>query len=344
MTTTSEQVRDNGSGRRRGGPDRPTLCFFYVPTSGPSRRVEAFLAQVLQRRQNHRAFSVQRVNCDEHPELVERFAIKHVPTLIVIENRKVSGRLEGSCGCRQIEKLLEPWLNHQAGRGSVENGSRSPVRDVASASRDGSSQTAYTRVGLRLPARVSFERWKALGREIGSVATASSWWLGDWACYGEGRYGEKYKQAIAVTGFDHQTLRNYAWVAGRFDVSRRRDKLSFAHHAEVAALSEEEQDEWLDLAERSGWSRNELRARLRNEKRAQIPSGVEQLRLNVEAARVERWRAAAEAESLDLTEWLVAAADDAAQRLVASVAGDGARAGRRPTRAERAGKQGARAA
>jgi thioredoxin-like negative regulator of GroEL len=75
---------------------------------------------------------VRRVNCDEHPELVERFAIKHMPTLIVIENRKVSGRLEGSCGCREIEKLLEPWLNHQAGRGSVENGLRSPVHDVAS--------------------------------------------------------------------------------------------------------------------------------------------------------------------------------------------------------------------
>jgi thioredoxin-like negative regulator of GroEL len=157
MTTTSEQVRDSGSRRRRDRPDRPTLCFFYVPTSGPSRRVEAFLAQVLQRRQNHRTFSVQRVNCNEHPELVQRFAIKHTPTLIVIENRKVSRRLEGSCGCRQIEKLLEPWLNHQVDRGSVENGSRSPVHDVASvegnsneslgearihASRDRSSQTA----------------------------------------------------------------------------------------------------------------------------------------------------------------------------------------------------------
>jgi hypothetical protein len=72
----------------------------------------------------------------------------------------------------------------------------------------------------------------------------------------------------------------------------------------------------LACPQRSRWSRNELRARLRSKKRARIPSGVEQLRLNVEAARAGRWRAAAEAESLDLTEWLVAAADDAAQRLV----------------------------
>src|SRR5438445_7551148 len=146
-----------------------------------------------------------------------------VPTVIVIENSKGWRRLEGSGGCRQIEKLLEPWLNHQADRGSVENGSRSPVHDVPSvegnsneslgearihASRDGNSQTAYMRVGFRLPARLSFERWQALGRQIGSVATASSWWLGDWASYGEGNYGAKYKQAIAVTGFDYQTLPN----------------------------------------------------------------------------------------------------------------------------------------
>ena len=111
MTTTKEQVRDHGSGTRRAGPDRPTLRFFYSPTSGPSRRVEGFLAQVLQRRQNHRTFELQRVNCDKHPELVERYAVTQMPTLIVIEGRRVLGRLEGSCGCREIEKLLEPWLN-----------------------------------------------------------------------------------------------------------------------------------------------------------------------------------------------------------------------------------------
>ena len=232
MTTTSEQVADDGSPTGRAGPDRPTLYFFYSPTSGPSRRVEAFLSQVLQRRQKHRMFAVQRVNCDEHPELVERYAVKQMPTLIVTESRGVLGRLEGFCGCREIEKLLQPWLNREAERGPVENGTWSP-RAVAAVSsnanesigqglvrpaRDGRARTPYTPVGLRLPAGLSFERWHALGRRIGTVTNASSWWLGDWAFYGEGSYGEKYKQAIAVTGLDYQTLRNYAWVAGRFDV------------------------------------------------------------------------------------------------------------------------------
>jgi thioredoxin-like negative regulator of GroEL len=76
MTTTSEHVRDDESRSRRAGPDRPTLRFFYSPTSEPSRRTETFLVQVLQRPENRRSFVLQRVNCDEHPELVERYALK----------------------------------------------------------------------------------------------------------------------------------------------------------------------------------------------------------------------------------------------------------------------------
>ena len=282
MTATSQQVPDNASRTPLPGADRPVLCFFYSPTSGPSRRAEAFLAQVLQRGKKHRAFAVQRVNCDEHPELVERYAVKQIPTLVVIENRRVLGRLEGRCGCREIEQLLEPWLNRGAERGPAQNGTASSPHAAAAAQQqserkpprrvlaDGRSGP-YTPVGLRLPASLPFERWQALGRRIGSITNASSWWLGDWALYGEGSYGEKYKQAIAVTGLDYQTLRNYAWVAGRFDLSRRRDKLSFGHHAELAALPEHQQDEWLDQAENSRWSRNELRTHLRQEKQARIP-------------------------------------------------------------------------
>jgi thioredoxin-like negative regulator of GroEL len=136
MTTTKEQVRDHGSVTGRAGPDRPTLRFFYSPTSGPSRRVEGFLAQVLQRRQNHRTFELQRVNCDKHPELVQRHAVTQMPTLIVIEGRRVLGRLEGSCGCREIEKLLEPWLNRGArARASQERNATVSAHGAAVSSR-----------------------------------------------------------------------------------------------------------------------------------------------------------------------------------------------------------------
>ena len=328
MTAASEQVRERGP-----IPDGPTLYFFYSPTSGPSRRVEAFLAHVLQRRRKHLGLAVQRVDCSEQPELVERYAVEQMPTLIVTERGRVLARLEGRCGRGAIEKLLEPWLNGEAQveREPVGIGAGQSLRAVASVSdsadedlgeglvqpaQGSEAQSPYTPVGLQLPARLPFARWESLGRRIGSITNASSWWLGDWASYGEGSYGERYKQAIAVTGLDYQTLRNYVWVARRFDVSRRRDTLSFGHHAELAALPEDQQDEWLDRAESARWSRSQLRAQLRSEKRALIPGSVKHLRLEVEARRVERWEAAAEAESLALPDWLGAAADEAARRVV----------------------------
>jgi thioredoxin-like negative regulator of GroEL len=88
--------------------------FFHSRVDGHSRRVEGFLAQVLQRGQNHRTFVLHRVDVDERPDLAERFRIDGVPSLLVIDNRRVRGRLERPKGCRDIEGMLRPWLRGPA--------------------------------------------------------------------------------------------------------------------------------------------------------------------------------------------------------------------------------------
>jgi thioredoxin-like negative regulator of GroEL len=90
--------------------EQPRLVFFHSTLSGHCRRVEGFLAQVLQRRRNHGTFTVVRVAEEEHPDLLERFKIETVPTLVVIENKAVTARLERPRGCRDIEGFLAPWL------------------------------------------------------------------------------------------------------------------------------------------------------------------------------------------------------------------------------------------
>jgi hypothetical protein len=52
-----------------------------------------------------------RVAEEERPDLLERFKIETVPTLVVIQGRAVAGRLERPRGCREIEGFLSPWLN-----------------------------------------------------------------------------------------------------------------------------------------------------------------------------------------------------------------------------------------
>jgi hypothetical protein len=151
---------------------------------------------------------------------------------------------------------------------------------------------------------------------------SSAWCVGDWILYGESRYGDRYREAVDLAGLDYQTVRNYVWVARRFDISRRHENLSFQHHAEVASLTPAEQNRWLDQAEREGWSRNQLRVHVRASRTngsngsdadpavAAIP------RINANAERVEQWRAAAAEANVDFKKWVLASLDAAAQRVL----------------------------
>ncbi|MEA2332915.1 MAG: hypothetical protein QOH58_3053 [Thermoleophilaceae bacterium] len=110
--------------------------------------------------------------------------------------------------------------------------------------------------------------WLRQGQWLGTLARAGGWWLGDWLRYGNARYGERYRAAAAITGYDVQTLMNMAYVASRFEVSRRRENLSFSHHAELAPLPAEEQDRWLGRAEADALSVRALRTEVRRARRS----------------------------------------------------------------------------
>jgi thioredoxin-like negative regulator of GroEL len=84
--------------------------FFYSRASGRCRRVEAYIAQVLQRRSNHDTFVIDQVAVEERPDLHERFGITSLPTLVVVEDKRVQARLAEPRGCRDIERFLVPWL------------------------------------------------------------------------------------------------------------------------------------------------------------------------------------------------------------------------------------------
>jgi hypothetical protein len=177
-----------------------------------------------------------------------------------------------------------------------------------------------SRTGMRFDPRLPFEEWHQLGKQLSMHANASVWWLGDWLAFGQAKYGRRYKQAITITGLDYQTLRNYAVVSRRFEMSRRRDKLSFQHHAEVCPLSDEEQEAWLERAEARGWTRNELRRRLRAAETGISAAAreAELLRLLVEPIRKRRWCEAAAKSSCELEVWIVHALDDQADAVLAA--------------------------
>lgn len=166
-----------------------------------------------------------------------------------------------------------------------------PLRALEVPTRTGSGiagearEIALPKIGLQLARQMPFDSWVRIGRQLSAVVNASSWCLGDWLAYGEAAYCGRYRDAVEVTSLDYQTLRNYAWVAKRFPLSRRLGNLSFAHHAEVAALPVAEQDFWLRKALEFGWSRNrlrgEVRASLRERRAGRSDSGEEPRRESV---------------------------------------------------------------
>jgi thioredoxin-like negative regulator of GroEL len=89
---------------------KPLLLFFFSPSDGRSRRVEAFLAQALQRNHNHDTFSLREIDVTKHPKVAKRFRVEELPVLCVVEQNRVAARVVAPRGNSSIRAALSPWL------------------------------------------------------------------------------------------------------------------------------------------------------------------------------------------------------------------------------------------
>jgi thioredoxin-like negative regulator of GroEL len=90
--------------------EKPGLVYFHSSRSGKCRRIEGYIAQVLQHRRNHDTFKYYSVAQEERPDLLDKFAIALTPTLVVLEGRVIAARLELPRGSKDIARFLSPWL------------------------------------------------------------------------------------------------------------------------------------------------------------------------------------------------------------------------------------------
>jgi hypothetical protein len=116
-------------------------------------------------------------------------------------------------------------------------------------------------------AEMDLAEWTAVGRRLGALGRCGQWGIGDWIHYGNAKFGERYARAARITGYDVQTLMNMVYVASRFEISRRRENLTWSHHETVAALHPDEQENWLDRVVALGLSVSDLRLELRSSRR-----------------------------------------------------------------------------
>lgn len=142
----------------------------------------------------------------------------------------------------------------------------------------------FTPVSLTLPKDLSFDHWERIGRQLQLMDMAIQWWIGDWLVYGQHKWREKYAQAVEATGKAEQTLMNYAYVAKAISPSRRREKVDFSTHAEVAGLDEDDQEKILSKAAKEHSTRRQVRREADRARRAKMPKReAEELLLSKQA-------------------------------------------------------------
>jgi thioredoxin-like negative regulator of GroEL len=86
-----------------------TLVFVRRYSSGASRRMESLVAwvKVTQKRHLH----VVELDLDRHAGLAAKLGVSSAPSLVLLKDRRVVGRLEGRASGRQIEELIRPHLH-----------------------------------------------------------------------------------------------------------------------------------------------------------------------------------------------------------------------------------------
>jgi hypothetical protein len=121
-----------------------------------------------------------------------------------------------------------------------------------------------TAVGLQLSERLTNDAWCVLGIQLGRLAGATQWCLGDWWLDGDDR--DECRAVAEQMGVQCATLYNFGSVCRAFEISLRHENLKFSHHQAAMAAMAEQRPRWLDRAEKEGWSVSQLRAEIAEEK------------------------------------------------------------------------------
>lgn len=124
---------------------------------------------------------------------------------------------------------------------------------------------ALTPIGLRLPDTISREEAEAVGYMIGSQREALHWAAGDFIAIMERLFGEEGYQLVESLNISEVSRQQYIRVATQIPIERRVRGLSWSHHRSVLALEEKDQDRYLALALKNGWTKGQLEEAIREE-------------------------------------------------------------------------------
>jgi len=121
-----------------------------------------------------------------------------------------------------------------------------------------SKRITHTDTGLLFAEDTTFDEWQQAYEFYDRLHERGRWWLGDCVRFAEGKFPDRYTQAIEMTGLSYSRLTTLVSVCSRILPDRRRKELSFGMHECVAYLPYQKADYLLDRAIKEKWDREEL--------------------------------------------------------------------------------------
>jgi site-specific DNA-methyltransferase (adenine-specific) len=143
----------------------------------------------------------------------------------------------------------------------------------------------FEKNSLLIDESVSIDEWKELGQNLRQIEGCVQFWIGDWARFGDkkgftGKYTDPkvYDELEEITGLERQTIRVYKSISENVDTNQRLTDLSFNHHREVAKLTPEKQELFLQKASDEKLSVRSLRSVIKkdnfNTKKAEFEKDI----------------------------------------------------------------------
>ena len=83
--------------------DKTVLLDFWASWCAPCRMVVPIVEEIAN---EHRDIKVGKINVDEEPELVNKFSIMSIPTLVVMKNGKIVQQVSGARPKNAILEML----------------------------------------------------------------------------------------------------------------------------------------------------------------------------------------------------------------------------------------------